>query len=335
MKLVRVLKHGQVYFGFLEDGRVYVFADILPGNGREYSELLSSPEAYLSHLPASYEAALTTREKAIKEADGEDVGNVKLLAPLGNPAGLFDFGLTPRHLVNSARTMFRYEFGGFIGSIASFFVSRKIRKKAGEAELSYYKCNHQVISGPYDDIIWPNYTSYLDIEPELAFVTGTKEQRIAGYFIFNDISARDVQFPEMIGTGPARSKDFSASNCIGPYLLTADELPDPLGLNVKVEIGGRLVWTGSTSEYSRTPDVVFDFLSSVFNPSPGTIIGMGTIPGCTGMDNNQWILPGETVRIVFDKLGEMKQKVLPPMGKLLPSRWKRRPELDKFIVSAQ
>jgi hypothetical protein len=58
---------------------------------------------------------------------------------------------------------------------------------------------------------------------------------------------------------------------------------------------------------------------------------MGTIPGCTGMDNNQWLLPGETVRISFDALGEIKQKVLPPAGKLLPSRWKRRPELDKFL----
>ena len=332
MKLVRFLKQGQTEaaFGFLEGGRVYAFADLLSGSNGKYSELLASSEAYLSALPASYEAALTIREKAVNE-DGEAVGNVKLLAPLGEPAALFDFGLTPRHLINSARTMFRHEFGSFIGNIASSFVARKIRKKAGEADLAYYKCNHQVISGPYDDIIWPLYTSYLDIEPELAFVTGTKDQPLAGYCIFNDISARDIQFPEMIGSGPARSKDFSASNSIGPYLLTADELPGPLGLNVKVEIGSRLVWTGSTSEYRCGPMEVLDFLSGVFAPSPGTIIGMGTIPGCTGMDNNRWLLPGETVRISFDTLGELKQKVLPPAGKLLPSRWKRRPELDKFL----
>jgi 2-keto-4-pentenoate hydratase/2-oxohepta-3-ene-1,7-dioic acid hydratase in catechol pathway len=332
MKLVRFLKQGQTgaAFGFLEAGHVYAFADLISiGNGK-YSELLASSEAYLSSLPASYEAALTIREKAVNEG-GETVANVKLLAPLGKPAALFDFGLTPRHLIDSARTMFRYEFGSIIGGIASSFVARKIRKKAREDDLAYYKCNHQVISGPYDDIIWPLYASYLDIEPELAFVTGTKDQPLAGYCIFNDISARDVQFPEMIGSGPARSKDFSASNSIGPYLLTADDLPDPLGLKVKAEIGSRLVWTGSTSEYSRGPAEVLDFLSGVFTPSPGTIIGMGTIPGCTGMDNNQWLLPGETVRIRFDTLGELKQKVLPPAGKLLPSRWKRRPELDTFL----
>ncbi|MBN2036423.1 MAG: fumarylacetoacetate hydrolase family protein [Chitinispirillaceae bacterium] len=331
MKLVRILKQGQTgaAFGFLEAGRVYAFADLLSGGNGKYSALLASSEAYLSALPASYEAALAIREKAVDE-DGEAVVNVKLLAPLGAPAALFDFGLSPRHLINSARTMFRHEFGSFIGSIASSFVARKIRKKAGEAVLAYYKSNHQVISGPYDDIIWPLYTSYLDIEPELAFVTGTKDQPLAGYCIFNDISARDVQFPEMIGSGPARSKDFSASNSIGPYLLTADELPDPLDLNVQAEIGNRLVWTGTTSEYSHEPTEVLDYLYSVFAPSPGTIIGMGTIPDCTGMDNNRWLLPGETVRIRFDALGELKQKVLPPAGKLLPSRWKRRPELDTF-----
>ena len=234
MKLVRFLKMGQTKpsFGFLEAGRVYAFTDLLSDSNRKFSELLVSSEAYLSALPASYEAALIIKEKAVN-LDGEAVGNVKLMAPLGNPAALFDFGLTPRHLINSARTMFRHEFGSFIGGIASFFIARKIRKKARDADLAYYKCNHQVISGPYDDIIWPLYTSYLDIEPELAFITGTKEKPLAGYCIFNDISARDFQFPEMIGSGPARSKDFSTSNSIGPYLLTSDELPDPLNLNVK------------------------------------------------------------------------------------------------------
>jgi len=332
MKLVRILKQGQseAVFGFLEAGRVYTFTDLFSDGNGKYSGLLSSSEAYLSTLPASHDAALTIREKAGSE-NGEAVGNVTLLAPVGKPAALFDFGLTPRHLINSARTMFRHEFGSFVGGIASSFVARKIRKKARAADLAYYKCNHQVISGPYDDIVWPLYTSYLDIEPELAFVTGTKEQPLAGYCIFNDISARDVQFPEMIGSGPARSKDFSASNSIGPYLLTADELPNPLSLNVKTEIGSRLVWTGSTSEYSCGPTDVLDFLSGVFAPSPGTIVGMGTIPGCTGMDNDRWLLPDETVRIRFDTLGELRQKVLPPAGALLPSRWKRRPELDKFL----
>ncbi len=332
MKLVRFLEQGQTEaaFGFLEAGRVHAFAGLFSGNNRKQRELLASSEAYLSALPASYEAALTMREKAVN-GKGEPVGKVKLLAPLREPVALLDFGLTPRHLINSARTMLRHEFGGFIGGILSSFVSWKISKNAGKADLAYYKGNHQVISGPFDDIVWPLYTSYLDIEPELAFVTGTGDQPLAGYCIFNDISARDVQFPEMIGSGPSRSKDFSASNSIGPCLLTPDELPDPLGLNVKAEIGDRLVWKGSTSEYSCGPADVLDFLSGVFTPSPGTIIGMGTIPGCTGMDNDQWLLPGETVRIGFDTLGELKQKVLPPAGKLLPSRWKRRPELDKFL----
>ena len=80
---------------------------------------------------------------------------------------------------------------------------------------------------------WPAYTSRLDIEPELPVVYGNPQQPVAGYSIFNDVSARDVQAPEFVG-GFCLTKDMAKGNQLGPYLVTADEVGDPYQLGVTV-----------------------------------------------------------------------------------------------------
>ncbi len=193
--------------------------------------------------------------------------------------------------------------------------------------MPYYKCNHRALIGDDDTIGWPRYTSYLDVEPELGIVVGNAETAIAGYLIVNDASARDVQFPEMFGGGPARSKDFDRSNGIGPWLVTPDEIADPLALNVEVAVGERFVWRGFTGEYTRRPEEVVAFTRTVFTPAPGTILAMGTIPDCTGLDNNEWPCPDDVVSIAFTGLGTLRQRIPSPPRDLEPSRWRHRPEL--------
>ncbi len=191
----------------------------------------------------------------------------------------------------------------------------------------YYKGNHLEIIGHGDEVGWPAYTSYLDIEPELAFVTGNHAQKIAGYLIFNDASARDVQFPEMTGLGPSRSKDFERGNGLGPFIVTPDEVPDPLSLDVTVDISGRMTWKGHTSQYTVTPEKVVDFLETVYPVKPGMVIGMGTVPGCAGLDTDQWIVPGDSIDITFTGLGTLNQKIPSQLPKLQPSSWGIRKDL--------
>jgi len=210
-------------------------------------------------------------------------------------------------------------------------LAKKIKKSAKSDVLFYYKGNHLTVIGDRDEIGWPAYTSYLDIEPELAIVIGKRSHKIAGYTIFNDASARDVQFPEMTALGPTRSKDFARGNGLGPYLVTADEIPDPLSLNVRVDVAGRYMWRGHTSEYSKTPEQVIAFCETIFPLAPGTVLGLGTVPGCTGLDNDLWILPGEMIRISFDGLGTLHQQAPEKIPKLEKSRWEQRPELKKHM----
>lgn len=338
MKLVTFLQKNSTAeeFGFVLNEKVISFrcaAHKAKNDTWKYADVLS----YLRNLPDSETAAHALHDYTSSHWDDfidselHDLITIKLLPPVKPPA-LLDFGLSPRHLKNAAMTLLRYEYSIFFQKTVGFFIKRKLDRMSKSEILSYYKCNHAEIIGDQDYIGWPRYTSYLDIEPELGIVVGTSRQPIAGYVIFNDVSARDVQLPEMIGTGPARSKDFSRSNGIGPWLVTADEVPDPLNLNVDVTIGTRYTWHGTTSEYTHTPEEVLAYLSTIFTPAPGTIIGMGTVPDCTGLDNDQWLYPGDTIAISFQNLGTLRQQV-PDTILITRSRWKNRRELESFYTS--
>jgi 2-keto-4-pentenoate hydratase/2-oxohepta-3-ene-1,7-dioic acid hydratase in catechol pathway len=324
---------GEKKFGIVVKGHAVSF-DILSKKLRHEFGELSDVYSYLEKLPESENAArelLKYGEAYLSSfTDGEKIPleNAKILAPIENPRALIDFGLSPRHLGNSAATMIKHEFGIF-GKLIAPIVKKRVSAASGKKML-YYKCNHNAIIGDNDTIHWPAYSSYLDIEPELAVITGNKAVPIAGYTIFNDSSARDVQFWEMVGTGPARSKDFANSKGLGPFIVTPDEVGNPLALNVKVKIDKRYEWNGSTAEYFAPPEKVLEYLNTIFSPSPGTVIGLGTIPDCTGLDNDLWIRPGDKIEIYFDKLGILRQNTSLDLGKIEPSRWGNRDELRRY-----
>ncbi len=225
MKLIRFSADaGPEAFGFVSaSGRCVAFADVfdvVPG------ELLDMGR-FLAALPGSLEPARRAFAEAAPE-QGHDPANCRLYAPV-EPPSLLDFGLSPRHLRNSAGTLLGQRFGAVTGALARRLLGRAVRRAANAEAMPYYKGNHHAVIGDHDEIGRPAYTHRLDIEPELAFVVGTPGQPVAGYLIFNDSSARDVQLPEMIGTGPNRSKDFARSKGLGPWLVTPDEVPESPG----------------------------------------------------------------------------------------------------------
>jgi 2-keto-4-pentenoate hydratase/2-oxohepta-3-ene-1,7-dioic acid hydratase in catechol pathway len=300
--------------------------------------------SYLSALPHSESAARQLHEWASGRRSElvphcHALRDVRLLSPVPKAPALFDFALTPRHLRNSARTLLRHEYGKLVGGLAAFPLGRGITRQSRSPVLLYYKGNHCEIIGDGDVTGWPAYSSYLDIEPELACVVGNAAQPLGGYTIFNDMSARDVQMPEMMGSGPARSKDFARSNGLGPYLVTPDEIPDPRKLAVHVSIrtragAERFSWRGNTLEYSRAPEDALRFLGTIFTPPPGTVVGLGTIPDCTGLDHDHWLEPGDRVEIRMERLGCLRQQIPSVLPILERSRWRARPELAAYSSSA-
>ncbi|MBK8992619.1 MAG: fumarylacetoacetate hydrolase family protein [Gammaproteobacteria bacterium] len=340
MKLIRFSRGDATpEFGVVVGDRALAFSSLQARSWRSRPALHDS-RSYLAALPESEQAArellawAEAHPEALPEGERPLLASVKLHAPV-EVAALYDFGLTPRHLANSADTMARHEkdnpqTSALIEAFRQMLQKPPVATPPGQAErLSYYKCNMNSVSGDGASIPWPRYTSRLDIEPELAFVYGNARQPIAGYCIFNDVSARDVQAPEIIG-GFCLTKDMAQGNQLGPWLVTPDEVGDPRALEVNVTVDGSERYRGSTAEISHTAQDVIRWLETICPLAPGSVIGMGTIPDCTGLDHDDFIDPGAAIAISFSRLGTLRCRFAEPQGRLLPSRWPLRPALERY-----
>ncbi len=341
MKLIRftIADSPNHFFGVVVRDQAVSFAALQSKSAKSCPHLADS-RAYLANLPDSERAAqelLAWGEQHVGELDeGErfPLSAVRLLEPV-EVAALFDFGLTPRHLKNSGETIGKYEKDNpqtapLLQAFAKAVMAPKAKPPAGQPEpLSYYKGNMNTIVGDGEIVPWPAYTSRLDVEPELAVVYGNGKQPVAGFCIFNDISARDVQATEFVG-GFCLTKDMANGNQLGPYLVTADEVGDPYNLKVTVVVNGQVKYQGSTSEISHKADDVFAWLRFVAPIKPGSVMGFGTIPDCTGCDHDDFIDPGAKIEITIERLGTLRCRFAEPTGKLLPSRWPVREPLQKY-----
>jgi len=341
MKLIRFITADSLSpgFGVVIRDQAVPFA-VLQSKAGKPSLHLADSRSYLANLPDSERAAkelLAWGEEHFGEfGNGErfPLNALRLLEPV-EVAALFDFGLTPRHLKNSAETLMKYEKDNpqtapLLQAFAKAVMAQKPKSSAGQPEpLSYYKCNMNAIVGDGETVPWPAYTSRLDVEPELAVVYGNEKQPVAGFCIFNDVSARDVQATEFVG-GFCLTKDMAKGNQVGPYLVTPDEVGDPYNLKVTVLVNGQVKYQGSTSEISHKAEDVFAWLGFMAPPKPGSVMGLGTIPDCTGLDHDDFIDPDAEIQITFERLGTLHCRFAEPAGKLLPSRWPVREPLQKY-----
>jgi 2-keto-4-pentenoate hydratase/2-oxohepta-3-ene-1,7-dioic acid hydratase in catechol pathway len=340
MKLVRFsLGDATPSFGVVIGDHAVAFATLQQRSGITQPSL-SDSKAYLADLPETEQAArklLAWGEAHLQELSTIEKPKLDALH-LHEPievAALFDFGLTPRHLKNSCDTCMKYEKDNpqtatLLQAFAKAVLAPKPKPVPGRPEpLPYYKSNMNAIVGDGETVPWPAYTSRLDVEPELAVVYGNEKQPVAGFCIFNDVSARDVQATEFIG-GFCLTKDMANGNQLGPYLVTPDEVGDPYNLKVTVVVNGQVKYQGSTSEISHKAEDVFAWLRFMAPIKSGSVMGFGTIPDCTGLDNDNFIDPGAEIQITIERLGTLHCRFAEPTGKLLPSRWPVREPLQKY-----
>ena len=325
-------------FGVVVRNHTVSFAALASKAGKPASSLANS-QSYLANLPDSEQAEkelLAWGEQHLDELEQDEkfpLETVRLLEPI-EVVALFDFGLTPRHLKNSADTLMKYEKNNpqtalLLQAFAKAIMGSKPKPATGQPEpLFYYKSNMNSIVGDGETIPWPAYTSRLDVEPELAVVYGNEKQPVAGFCIFNDISARDVQTTELVG-GFCLTKDMAKGNQLGPYLVTLDEVGDPYNLKVTVAVNAQVKYQGSTSEISHKAEAVFAWLGFIAPLKSGSVMGFGTIPDCTGCDHDDFIDPGAEIEISIERLGALRCCFAESTGKLLPSRWPLREPLKK------
>jgi len=174
------------------------------------------------------------------------------------------------------------------------------------------------LSGPNDDVTLPPKSKKSDWEVELGVIIGSRAKNIArkdalahvaGYCVVNDVSEREFQ-AERSGQW-TKGKSYDSFGPVGPWLVTADEVPDPQKLNLWLELNGKRVQNGSTATMVFAVDFIVSYLSQFFTLMPGDIVTTGTPPGVgMGMKPARFLKPGDRMRLGVDGLGEQSQKVV-------------------------
>jgi 2-keto-4-pentenoate hydratase/2-oxohepta-3-ene-1,7-dioic acid hydratase in catechol pathway len=160
---------------------------------------------------------------------------------------------------------------------------------------------------PTGPVIRPKATSSLDYETELVLVLGP-DNTIAGYAVADDVSARDLQRSEQQWT---RAKGFDTSCPWGPWITTADDVPDVRGLRITTHVNGEQRQDGNTSDLIFGPRELVDFIAETCTLEPGAIILTGTPSGVgEAFDPPRYLQPGDTVRSEVEGLGALEHAIV-------------------------
>ena len=173
--------------------------------------------------------------------------------------------------------------------------------------------------GPFENIICPKFVKQLDYEGELAFVIGKRCKNVAqedaltyvaGYFIMNDVSARDIQF---VDKQYSRAKGFDTFGPCGPWLTTVDEISDPGNLQLVTRVNGEIRQNSSTKNLVLNVDRIIHGLSKVMTLEPGDIISTGTPSGTAlsfSSHVNIYLRHDDIVEVEIEKLGKIRNPVV-------------------------
>jgi 2-keto-4-pentenoate hydratase/2-oxohepta-3-ene-1,7-dioic acid hydratase in catechol pathway len=243
--------------------------------------------AAVSMLDVIASGVMPKREDAVY-----DLAKIKLMAPIPRPPKFICVGLNYRDHAK--------EVGAQIPSVPTIF--NKFTN---------------VVIGPGQPIVLPKNSTQPDYEAELAFVIGKGGRHIPadkwrdhvfGYTIVHDVSARDFQNAT---TQWLMGKTFDTFGPMGPWIVTADEIPDPHSLDISLEIGGVTLQKSNTRELIfRIPELIAH-ISSVVTLEPGDVVATGTPAGVgAARKPPRFLKPGEETIIRIQSIGELRNPVV-------------------------
>jgi 2-keto-4-pentenoate hydratase/2-oxohepta-3-ene-1,7-dioic acid hydratase in catechol pathway len=183
--------------------------------------------------------------------------------------------------------------------------------------------NVDAIVGPDEPVVYPEgLTRELDYELELAIVIGKSGKffgpdeapdYIAGFTVFNDITARDIQRREMQSGVFSFSKAIDTFCPIGPWIVTAEEIADPQALDMQLRVNGQKRQSGNTAQMVISiPHLVA--YHSAQGYSAGDIVTTGTISGVAAVQENPfdfYLRPGDVMEAEIEGIGVLRNPVVP------------------------
>lgn len=284
MRLLRYKLDGRAKLGVLKDETV------LPLDALGYATMLELIEAG----PPALEAI---RAHMVLTSEGTPLSEARLLAPVEMPSKYLAIGMNyAKHVAEADKLGVSYS--------------------NGHASQTWFNKQTTCISGPYDAID-PGVTEKLDYECELGLVISKKAKNVKasnaldyvfGYFVANDVSARDWQFHTSTVT---MGKSFDTHGPIGPWIVTADEIADPQALGLRTFVNGEKRQESNTEYMVHKIVDQIEYLTTAFTLLPGDLIATGTPEGVgIGMDPQTFLQPDDVVRCEVDGIGVIENKVV-------------------------
>jgi len=285
MRLVTFTRGGRRAIGKIAGDRIVDLPATDPALPRTMRELLQAGPAALDRARQIDPGSAVT--VALAEA--------KLEAPVPDPSKFLAIGMNYRKHAEEARAL---------------------GVQVPDAQVWF---NKQVscVTGPYDPVHMPRVSDMLDYEAELGVVIGRRcrhvsaEQApsvIAGYLVVNDVSVRDWQARTPTMT---LGKSFDTHGPIGPWIVTADEVPDPHALQMRMLVNGEVRQEANTGEMIHDIWQQIAYLSTVMTLEPGDLIATGTPSGVgVAMKPQSWRRVGDVMRVEIDGIGHIENVVV-------------------------
>ena len=171
------------------------------------------------------------------------------------------------------------------------------------------------VTGPFDNVIFHQEVEKLDYEVELGVVIGNRCQKILakkaydyilGYTVLNDVSARCAQFSDQQFF---RGKSMDTFAPLGPWIITKDEINDPMNLQLTCKVNDQIRQNGNTRDMIFNIPYLLEYISSNITLMPGDIIATGT-PDGVGYFNNSLLKKGDIVELEIENIGKIKNKIV-------------------------
>lgn len=282
MKLARYTLGSRTSIGVVKDGRIVDVPAIVPAAPQSIREILAAG-------PAMHERIA----RAVEQQQGHDLHDVRLEAPIPDPQKYLAIGMNYHDHAEEAR---------------------KAGMTIPKTQLWF---NKQVscIVGPYDEVQKPRVSDRMDYEAELGVVIGKRcrhvseaEARsvIGGFFVANDLTARDWQFASPTFT---LGKSFDTHGPTGPWIVTPDEVADPQALEMQLHVNGELRQRQNTNQMIHSIHQQIEHLSKVMTLMPGDLLATGTCAG-VGIVSNRFLVAGDVVRVEISGIGHIENRVV-------------------------
>ena len=250
------------------------------------------PDDMLDFLRLGNDGMQTARDLLEDRAGDIALDSVRLQAPITNPSKVVAIGLNYMDHVREA----------------NFDVP--------EFPTMFCKYPSSIVASG-DEIRWSaEITGQVDYEAELALVIGKSARNvaagnaydhIAGYTNCNDVTARDLQFRP--GDQWLRGKCLDSFCPLGPWLVSADEIPDPHALSIQCRVNGQVLQNSNTAEIIHRIPQLIEYLSEAFTLLPGDVVITGTPHGVGAFRKPPlWLDDGDVVEIEVEGLGVLRNR---------------------------